>query len=47
MTREQELAYWRSKADEGWIGEWWRSIQEGSQAVHEKPPSRSRGKRRA
>jgi hypothetical protein len=41
MTHEEEIAYFRKRADEGWIGEWWRSIQHGPPTVHEKPPERT------
>jgi len=40
MTHEQEIAYFRRTANEGWIGEWWRSIKGDSQTVHENPPER-------
>jgi hypothetical protein len=39
MTHEEEIAYWRRKANEGWVGKWWRSIHAGSETVHEKPPT--------
>jgi hypothetical protein len=36
MTHEEELAYYRRRANEGWIGEWWRSIK-GESVVRETP----------
>jgi hypothetical protein len=40
MTHEQEIAYFHRRANEGWMGEWWRSIQREASAVHERPPDR-------
>jgi hypothetical protein len=41
MTHAEELAYFRKRADEGWIGEWWRSMQGDSRTVRERPQGRA------
>jgi hypothetical protein len=40
LSPEQELEYWRSAAERGPHGEWWRENYRNAGIVREKPPAR-------